>query len=417
VPNTPRETARNVRRHRFVACAFVIAALALSTNVAGAKDLQWRRGGPNANHVIPTAPIHRDIAVAPVVYQNEQASAGPNFGNEPVSQAALRSVVVHHDDQPEDDNDMSFRSAQRYGEPASPPADSHIEQQLRSPFGDSTPQNGNAPQTLKEETMPLPPVEGAPSELFPPNDNGPNMPESQTPPPSLPQNQQPTKQRQQNNAETPPRTFTPQRPAQTAHPRAGSQGPSDNGPPTGNGPTQESPLGIAGGSHLEPEVLQAEQGKARQFCSEELAKEKASTLNDVSLAIDVPGTQGEDFPFECSIDDGTMYNGRCWDQITYMWKASCLCHKPLYFEDEQLERYGHSWGPCCDPLVSGAHFFCTLPVLPYCMGVNPPGECMYALGHYRPGNCAPYMINPVPLSCRGAAAETGAVAGAIWFLP
>jgi len=27
------------------------------------------------------------------------------------------------------------------------------------------------------------------------------------------------------------------------------------------------------------------------------------------------------------------------------------------------------------------------------------------------------MINPVPLSCRGAAAEAGAVAGAIWVLP
>ena len=77
-----------------------------------------------------------------------------------------------------------------------------------------------------------------------------------------------------------------------------------------------------------------------------------------------------------------------------MWKASALCHKPLYFEDEALERYGHSWGPCLDPLVSGAHFFCKLPVLPYCMGVHPPNECMYALGHYRPGNCAPYMMRP-----------------------
>ena len=26
--------------------------------------------------------------------------------------------------------------------------------------------------------------------------------------------------------------------------------------------------------------------------------------------------------------------GRCWCETTYMWKASALCHKPLYFEDE-----------------------------------------------------------------------------------
>jgi hypothetical protein len=100
-----------------------------------------------------------------------------------------------------------------------------------------------------------------------------------------------------------------------------------------------------------------------------------------------------------------------------MWKASALCHKPLYFEDEALERYGHSWGPCLDPLVSGAHFFCKLPVLPYCMGVTPPNECMYALGHYRPGNCAPYMCDPIPLSCRGAVFEAGAVVGAAAILP
>ncbi len=100
-----------------------------------------------------------------------------------------------------------------------------------------------------------------------------------------------------------------------------------------------------------------------------------------------------------------------------MWKASAICHKPLYFEDEALERYGHSWGPYLDPIVSGAHFFSRLPVLPYCMGVTPPNECMYALGYYRPGNCAPYLIPPVPISCRGAVLEAGGVVGAAAILP
>ena len=72
--------------------------------------------------------------------------------------------------------------------------------------------------------------------------------------------------------------------------------------------------------------------------------------------------------------------------------------------------------PCFQPFVSGAHFF-TRPVLPYCMGVEPPCECIYALGHYRPGNCAPYMCNPVPLSCRGALFEAGVVTGVSAALP
>jgi hypothetical protein len=353
-----------------------------------------------------------------VAYDAEQAGSGPNFAGEPVSQAALRSVVVQRDDPQAADDNQGFRSAQRpYGGAASPPSDSRYEKQLSSPFGDSTPSQGTEPQGMKDQ--PLPPAEGAPSELFPPTDNGPNMPEAQEPPPSLP-NPQPSRQQPAKPApstsESQPRPFQPQPPAQTPRPRGGHD-PFDSGPQSGPGPTQPSPLGIAGGSRLEPEVLKAEEAKAHQFCSEEFAKVQASTLNDVSLNIDVTGTQGEDYPFECPIDEGAMYNGRCWDQITYMWKASCLCHKPLYFEDEALERYGHSWGPCCDPLVEGAHFFCTIPALPYCMGVTPPTECMYALGHYRPGNCAPYMINPVPLSCRGAALEAGAVAGAIWFIP
>ena len=149
-------------------------------------------------------------------------------------------------------------------------------------------------------------------------------------------------------------------------------------------------------------MLEAEGEKAKESCDKSLENLRAYTVDKVKLTIAITGTEGEDYPFECTIDDGQMFAGRCWDQTTYMWKASAMCHKPLYFEDEQLERYGHSFTPCFQPFVSGAHFFCTLPVLPYCMGVEPPCECVYALGHYRPGSCAPYMCNPVPLSLRGA---------------
>ena len=65
------------------------------------------------------------------------------------------------------------------------------------------------------------------------------------------------------------------------------------------------------------------------------------------------------------------FEPRCWPQITYTWKGSALCHKPLYFEEEQLERYGHTFG-IAQPVVSGAHFFGTLPVLPYKMGIEMP---------------------------------------------
>ena len=98
------------------------------------------------------------------------------------------------------------------------------------------------------------------------------------------------------------------------------------------------------------------------------------------------------------------------------WTASALCHKPLYFEEVQVERYGHTAG-IVQPFISGAHFFVNIAFLPYNMGINPPNECQYALGYYRPGNCAPWLMPPVPLSIRGAAVQAGAVAGVIAIIP
>jgi hypothetical protein len=165
------------------------------------------------------------------------------------------------------------------------------------------------------------------------------------------------------------------------------------------------------------DVIEEERQRSAAACEESFKNLQNRTITVVNLNISVSGNEGEDFPYECSIDHGDWHPGRTWEQTTYLWTASALCHKPLYFEDEQLERYGHSFAPCCQPFISTAHFFCTLPVLPYCMGVEPPMECVYALGHYRPGSCAPYMINPVPISCRGALFQAGAAVGAAVVVP
>ncbi|MFM7072324.1 MAG: hypothetical protein ACKO38_11100 [Planctomycetota bacterium] len=121
-------------------------------------------------------------------------------------------------------------------------------------------------------------------------------------------------------------------------------------------------------------------------------------------------------PSECRLDDVALA-ARNWTPITMTWKASSLCHKPLYFEEEQLERYGHTMGPFAQPAVSGAHFFANIALLPYNMGIHPMSECQYALGYYRPGSCAPWMIPPFPLSARGALAETGVILGGVYLIP
>jgi hypothetical protein len=139
------------------------------------------------------------------------------------------------------------------------------------------------------------------------------------------------------------------------------------------------------------------------------------SIRDISH--DIRPTQTGELPEECVIDSAPFY-GRHFSQSCVMWKASAVSTKAAYFEDVQLERYGNTIVcPALQPVVSGAKFFATIPFLPYKMGVTPPEECVYTLGHHRPGNRVPYMVEPLPISARGALFQAGAVLGGVAALP
>ncbi|MFM8434973.1 MAG: hypothetical protein ACKOBP_06455, partial [Planctomycetia bacterium] len=108
--------------------------------------------------------------------------------------------------------------------------------------------------------------------------------------------------------------------------------------------------------------------EAAEDCREALKALRDDKLGDIELDIRVSGTPGNDFPCECRLE-GEEFRPRKFACTTFTWKAAGYCHKPLYFEHWTLERYGHSHG-WADPIISGAHFFATLPVLPYKMGVE-----------------------------------------------
>ncbi len=169
-------------------------------------------------------------------------------------------------------------------------------------------------------------------------------------------------------------------------------------------------------SELQNQILARERAESEESCAEEIERLRSDRIDSIDLSIRVEGSAGEDYPYECSLVEED-YQPRQWPQITYMWKASALCHKPLYFEQVHLERYGHSWGPYTQPIMSGVHFFGTLPILPYKMGLRTPTECVYSLGYYRPGSCAPYLIDSIPFTWRAAAFQTGFVTGATFTIP
>jgi len=151
-------------------------------------------------------------------------------------------------------------------------------------------------------------------------------------------------------------------------------------------------------------------------CREELLRRQEDRLASIDLDIRVGGRPGNDYPCECRLE-GETFEPRRFACTTFTWKAAGYCHKPLYFEDWQLERYGHSHGGLADPFLSAAHFFVTLPVLPYKVGVELPWECVYPLGYYRPGSCSPWMVPAVPISPRGFAVEAATITGFLFVLP
>ncbi|HEX4147343.1 MAG TPA: hypothetical protein VHY20_00085 [Pirellulales bacterium] len=136
-----------------------------------------------------------------------------------------------------------------------------------------------------------------------------------------------------------------------------------------------------------------------------LERQKLKPINAITNKI---AAEPGDFPPECNLGD-PPYRPRCYPEMVYAWKASNLCHKPLYFEQYAVERYGHALPPVIQPLASGAHFFVDVLLLPYHMGLELPQECVYSLGYYRPGDCAPMHIDGFPISARAAVFQAGAI--------
>jgi hypothetical protein len=117
---------------------------------------------------------------------------------------------------------------------------------------------------------------------------------------------------------------------------------------------------------------------------------------------------------------------RAWSTAVYNWDATCLCHRPLYFEEVNLERYGYQCGDhccsfpcecCLQPAASAAHFYGSVLALPYCMAAECPGDCVYTLGHYRPGDCNPWRYHWPPCDPLAMLSVGGVYTGLIFAIP
>ncbi len=147
------------------------------------------------------------------------------------------------------------------------------------------------------------------------------------------------------------------------------------------------------------------------------------------LGINIAQPSGDtptDFAAGCwnQINAGPNCACRCWPALCYQWEATCTCYNPLYFEEVNAERYGYVCGCryCCgdcflQPACSAAHFFGTVPCLPYCMLADCPTECVYTLGYYRPGDCNPWRWNYPPCDGYAAVGTAAIYTGFVFAIP
>ena len=76
---------------------------------------------------------------------------------------------------------------------------------------------------------------------------------------------------------------------------------------------------------------------------------------------------------------------------------SVLCYRPLYFEDQNTERY--SWiVPGLQPLISTGKFYMRTLLLPYSLAIQPPWSWECNTGYPLPGDPVPYSPSLVPVS-------------------
>jgi hypothetical protein len=189
-------------------------------------------------------------------------------------------------------------------------------------------------------------------------------------------------------------------------------------------PVEEEPIA----EEVAPPVTEPESPPSEEEASEALTDERPFFRPITEISADARLPQGllpeqvgrEDGDFEPApetpnIGDPRLFNG--WGGNAFEWSATRLCHGPLYFEEVNLERYGYQCHPAVQPLVSGAHFFLTVPTLPYQMTVHPPRECIYTLGHYRPGSRVPWQHHYLPWDARAAAVQAGVTVGLIALIP
>jgi len=113
---------------------------------------------------------------------------------------------------------------------------------------------------------------------------------------------------------------------------------------------------------------------------------------------------GDFFPEE-TVQLEEMREVRDWPVTEFYWQATEFHHYPPYFDQPDLEVCGRSAHNHLQPLLSGARFFLTIPLLPVKTVQTPPHMHISTLGLCRPGSPDHFFPQTCESDCCGCSAE------------
>ncbi len=124
-----------------------------------------------------------------------------------------------------------------------------------------------------------------------------------------------------------------------------------------------------------------------------------------------------DFPEFANVpgSEGT-FTVRLFSPQSSVYEPNYVCHRRLFFEDRNAERYGWSLGPL-QPIASAWKFVGDWIMAPYRFGSQPLSRYECSAGLCLPGDHVPYLIYPPGLSATGAAVQTGVTLMLLFTIP
>ena len=158
-----------------------------------------------------------------------------------------------------------------------------------------------------------------------------------------------------------------------------------------------------------------------------IAKSKRDAIDSALSRLRKPITQvrvvnafNDDGPENLAIQGGSQLTDDNHISITitdsgamiprYQRKTVCFSHRPLYFQDSNLERCGNGRG-CLTNAFSAVHFLGSVALLPYKIGKQHPNCPVHSGGDCRCGQAIPTDLDLLPIDLHAATAQAAALAG------